>query len=127
MKDKKAISYINTNNLIGIKAGKERETFLEIWMITINNRIFARSWGLAEKSWYNKFLIENKGQIKCGENIFDIVAEVPNDLIEMEEKINLAYIQKYDLGVNSFYAQGIIKKEHAEKTMEFTVINLTNS
>ena len=46
-----AIQYINSHNLIGIKAGKERETFLEIWMVTVENRIFARSWGFAEKSW----------------------------------------------------------------------------
>lgn len=122
MGNKNAVQFINSNNLIGLKAGKERETFLEIWMVTVDNRIFARSWGFAEKSWYNTFLKDNRGQLKCGETIFDIEAKIPTDLAEIETRINAAYLEKYDSGDNSFYAQGIIKKEHAEKTMEFIVL-----
>ncbi len=122
MKNENVINYINSNNLIGLKAGRERKTFLEIWMVTINDRIFARSWGFAEKSWYNTFLKDNKGQIKCGKDIFDIEAKIPNDLLEIENQINTAYLKKYDFGENSLYAQGIIKKEHEEKTMEFFVL-----
>lgn len=118
----KAIQYINSNNIIEIKAGSERENFLEIWMVTISDRIFARSWGFAERSWYNTFLKDNSGQIKCEEDVFDIKAQIPNDLDEIEEQINQAYLDKYDSDRNSFYAQGIIKKEHADKTMEFIVL-----
>ncbi|MNZ94065.1 hypothetical protein D3C78_1131660 [compost metagenome] len=91
-------------------------------MVTIDNRIFARSWGMAKKSWYNTFLNENEGQIKCGDKIYNIKAQIPNDLNEIEEQINQAYLRKYDSGENSFYAQGIIKKQHAEKTMEFLLL-----
>lgn len=122
MNKEKVIQYINSNNLIEIKAGNERETFLEIWMVTVNDRIFARSWGFAERSWYNTFLKDNSGQIKFGEEIFNIKAQIPNDLNELEEQINQAYLNKYDSGRNSVYAQGIIKKEHADKTMEFIVL-----
>ncbi|RTZ46692.1 hypothetical protein EJ377_22175 [Chryseobacterium arthrosphaerae] len=51
-----AHAYIQSHNLIGIKAGAERPDFLEIWMVIVRNRIFARSWGLAERSWYTAFL-----------------------------------------------------------------------
>lgn len=118
-----AIQYINSHNLIGIKAGKERETFLEIWMVTVENRIFARSWGFAEKSWYNTFLKDNLGEIKCGETIYKIEARIPEDLSELEEEINQAYLDKYDSGENSFYANGIIKEKHVAKTMEFVILN----
>lgn len=90
-------------------------------MVIVNGRIFARSWGFAEKSWYNTFISDNKGQIKCGETIFNIKAVIPTDLNEIAEEINMAYIQKYDKGNNSEYAQGIIKREHIEKTMEFII------
>ncbi len=118
-----AIQYINSHNLIGIKAGKERETFLEIWMVTVENRIFARSWGFAEKSWYNTFLKDNLGEIKCGETIYKIEARIPEDLSELEGKINQAYLDKYDFGENSFYAKGIIEEKHVAKTMEFLILN----
>ncbi len=123
MNNKNAIQYIDSHNLIGIKAGKERESFLEIWMVIVENRIFARSWGFAERSWYNTFLKDNLGEIKCGETIYKIEAKIPSDLADIENKINQAYLEKYDSGDNSFYAKGITEKEHVEKTMEFVILD----
>ena len=119
MEKSEALAYIENHSLIGIKAGKERDRFLEIWMVVVENRIFARSWGFAEKSWYNTFLKDHFGQIKCGERIFDITGKIPEDIEDLTEKINDAYLRKYDSGQNSFYAKGITEQNHVEKTMEF--------
>lgn len=56
-------------------------------MLVINERIFARSWGFAEKSWYNTFLSDSNGKIKCGETVFNIKAIVPDDLSEIPKKL----------------------------------------
>lgn len=127
MSKAKAINYINNNNLIGIKAGHQRTTFLEIWMVAVNDRIFARSWGFAEKSWYNSFLDDPLGQIKCGEEIFNIQAAIPLDNEAITEGINKAYLSKYHTGHNIKYAKGIVAEKHIEKTMEFIVINEENA
>jgi hypothetical protein len=121
MNKDKVLQYINSHNLIEIKAGQERTTFLEIWMVTVNNRIFARSWGLAERSWYHTFLEDPEGQIKCGEHIFHIKALVPNDLEELTSDINIAYLTKYNTAANLKYSKGIIEQKHVEKTMEFII------
>ena len=114
-----AIDYINTYNLIGLKAGTTRETFIEIWMVVVNDRIFARSWGFAEKSWYTAFLLEPFGQLKCGDVLFRIKAKIPEDLNAVTAAINEAYLKKYNHGANIPYAEGIIKQQHIDKTMEF--------
>lgn len=116
-----ALDYIKTNNLIGIKAGANRSTFLEIWMVVVKDRIFARSWGLAEKSWYNSFLQDSKGQIQCGNFVFNINAIIPRDNNELAEVINNEYLTKYNSGHNIDYAKGIIQTKHIEKTMEFII------
>ncbi|MBB6369878.1 DUF2255 family protein [Chryseobacterium shigense] len=121
MNKETAIHYINSHNLIEIKAGNQRTTFLEIWMVTVNDRIFARSWGLAEKSWYNTFLQDPEGQIKCGEDIFNIKARVPDDLNEITSDINTAYLTKYNTDSNLTYSKGIIQQKHIEKTMELII------
>lgn len=95
--------------------------FLDIWMVTIDNRIFARSWGFAEKSWYNSFLQNPVGQIKCGDNIFHIKAFVPADNDLITEKINSTYLSKYNSGHNIEYAKGIVAEEHSNKNMEFII------
>lgn len=116
-----ALGYIKSHNLIGIKAGLQRQTFIDIWMVVVEDRIFARSWGLAEKSWYNRFQEEPIGHIKCGENIFSIRATIPKDLTELTEKINTAYLTKYNTGHNIEYAEGIVQENHVNKTLEFIV------
>jgi hypothetical protein len=121
MKKEIALDYIKNNNLIGIKAGFDRPTFLDIWMVVVDERIFARSWGIAENSWYSTFLQNPYGQIKCGEIIFNIQAVIPTDKEVITEKINIAYLTKYNSGHNIEYAKGIVQEMHIDKTMEFIV------
>lgn len=121
MNKDKALKYINTNNLIGIKAGLDRFHFLEIWMVVVQDRIFARSWGLAESSWYNTFLKDSTGQIQCGETIYGIKAIIPDDIRQFTDGINQAYLEKYNTGDNIRYAKGIIEDLHVARTMEFII------
>lgn len=120
----KALLFIKNNNLIGIRAGSERTDFLEIWMVIVQNRIFARSWGLAERSWYTTFLKNPVGQIKCADAIYDINAGIPEDINLLTEEINQAYLTKYNVGQNRKYAMGIIEEKHIEKTMEFIICDI---
>lgn len=121
MNKDKALHFINTHNITEIKAGEERTTFLEIWMVTVNDRIFARSWGLAERSWYHTFLKDPAGQIRCGEEIFNIKAVIPSDIKDLNPYINTAYLTKYNTGKNAPYSKAIVEEKHAEKTMEFII------
>lgn len=116
-----AHAYIQSHNLIGIKAGAERPDFLEIWMVIVRNRIFARSWGLAERSWYTAFLKNPEGQIRCGEETCNIQAMIPEDIDELAAEINQAYMTKYNSERNRKYVEGIIKGKHIQKTMEFVI------
>lgn len=115
------LDYIQNNNLIGIKAGVGRPDFLDIWMVVVQGRIFARSWGLAERSWYNSFLKNPIGQIKCGTILYPIWATTVDDSPELTTAINQAYLTKYNQGYNSIYAQSIIAEKHVAKTMEFMI------
>lgn len=118
MNKQKALQYVCENEIIGIKAGIKRDTFLDIWMVVVNNRIFARSWGFAEKSWYNSFLKDSFGQIKCGGDVFNINACIPADLDDLTLSINSAYLTKYS---TKQYAKPITEGKHVEKTMEFII------
>jgi len=117
--DQATLDFINSHNLVGIKAGEQRKTFLLIWMVVVDNRVFARSWGLSEKSWFTSFLSDPGGQIQCGERILAMEARTPEPDDQLNERISQAYLDKYDLGENSFYAQGITQPEHVARTMEF--------
>ncbi|WP_223598682.1 DUF2255 family protein [Chryseobacterium sp. GVT01B] len=122
MNKEKALDYIQNHTIIGIKAGHQRPEFLEIWMVVVQNRIFARSWGLAEKSWYNTFLEDSTGEIQCGETVYSIKAMIPEDVNDLTEEINQAYLTKYNSDHNIQYSRGIIQEKHVVKTMEFIIL-----
>jgi hypothetical protein len=122
MSQAQAIHYIQHHSLTGIKAGQERPHFLDIWMVVVEGRIFARSWGLSANSWYHTFLKHPQGAIRCGEQEFAIEARVPSDLEQLTPAINQAYLSKYNSEHNRSYAQGIVQAPHTAHTMEFIVI-----
>lgn len=110
--------HLKTHTLTGIKAGAERTTFLNIWMVCVDKRIFARSWGKSERSWFTTLLKENKGQIKYGDKIITIAATPCKDSF-LNKKIDQAYLAKYTSPENIPYAVGITQPEYADYTMEF--------
>lgn len=111
--------YLKDHTLIGIKGGKSRNTFLNIWMVEVDNRIFARSWNKSPKSWFSEFSTSGCGQIKFGHQIIDVkgVKLDKNDPLNL--LIDKEYLKKYNQKENLKYAEGISQPEYADYTMEF--------
>ena len=122
MSRQQALNWIDNNTLTGIRAGTDRERFLDIWMVSVDGRIFARSWGLSERSWYTAFHQDPIGAIRCGEQVFAVRAHIPEDLEALTPRINQAYLDKYTSEHNRPYAEGIVRKEHAAHTMELLLV-----
>ena len=91
-------------------------------MVSLDGRIFARSWGLSERSWYSTFLREPIGAIRCGEQVFAVQARIPDDVEAQTPRISQAYRDKYTSEHNRPYAEGIVRPEHVERTMELVVV-----
>ncbi len=116
---KEFYTFLEENTLVGIKGGMKRERFLQIWMVEVNQRVFARSWNKSARSWFTAFLEEGAGQIKFGESIFNVTGQKLASDAQMTALINQAYLAKYNQPYNVSYAKGITQPEYAEYTMEF--------
>lgn len=119
------ITAVNRNSLTGVSAGAAREAPLQIWVVAIGNRLFARSWGLSERSWYSTFLDGAHGFLECEGLRADVTGRVPPDLQEISPLIDAEYLRKYDRGENSTYARGILGQAHVQRTLEFVVRTLS--
>lgn len=111
--------YLRANTLTGIRGGPDREKFLDIWMVEVDGRIFARSWGKSARSWFTAIRDTGSGQIKYGDQVIEITGQVVPADSPLTEKINQAYLEKYTQPENVPYAKGISQPEYAEYTMEF--------
>ena len=114
--------HLKNHTLTGIKGGTEHVQFLEIWMVEVNGRVFARSWNQSQRSWFTAFLETGVGQIKYGGSILSIkgVKVDSKDLIHAD--INRAYLERYDQPENIHYAQGITQPEYTGFTMELLFV-----
>lgn len=112
-------TYLANNTLIEIKGGLTRPTFLKIWMVNVDNRIFARSWNKSENSWFTEFQKTGIGEIKFGDKVIRVTGEKTDPDNPINKKISQAYIKKYDQPENLKYARGISKPEYFNHTMEF--------
>ena len=111
--------HINNNTLIGIKAGRLRKKFLDIWMVEVEGRIFARSWNKSKRSWFTEFIHSGEGQIKYGEKIIPVKGQKLEYESGLSILINKAYLEKYNQPENLVYSIGITQTEYEEYTMEF--------
>lgn len=111
--------YLKENTLIEIKGGTEREGFLEIWMVEVKGRVFARSWNKSKRSWFTEFKNTGLGKIKYGESIINVRGKKLEENDNMNVLINKAYLKKYNQKENLLYAKGISQPEYANYTMEF--------
>lgn len=117
------LAAIQARSLIGIKAGKQRPDFLDIWMVVAEGRLFARSWGLKARSWYHTFLEDPQGAIRIGEAVYAVSAYPIAADDPIQAAISAAYLRKYDHGESSVYAQGIIQPQHVAQTMELQALD----
>ena len=83
-------------------------------MVQVDGRIFARSWGKSERSWFTTLLKEPAtGQIKFGDRIINITG-VPCKDTALNRLIDKAYLERYTTPENIPYAQGISQPEYAD-------------
>jgi hypothetical protein len=89
-------------------------------MVTIDGRIFARSYNLSERSWFTSLLNGSEGDIKCGKEIIPVKGVRPPDSKTMTEAINKAYEKKYAVKEhNKKWVNGLAQPERIARTMEF--------
>ncbi len=118
--EKSFLKCINETQITGVRAGKGREKFTGIWMVEVDDRIFARSYNLSERSWYTTFLNGGGGDLKCGKEIVPVKGLKPADINIMTDAINKAYEKKYLVkAYNKKWVDGLCQPERVARTMEF--------
>jgi hypothetical protein len=111
---------VGETQITSVRAGKDREKFTGIWMVVVEERIFARSYTLSERSWYTALANGETGDIKCGKEIIAVKGVKPKDIKKLTEAINKAYEKKYLVkAYNKKWVDGLAEPERVARTMEF--------
>ena len=118
MFSKEFYTHLENESLTEIKGGTARETFLEIWMVAVDQRVFARSWNKSARSWFTEFQKTGVGQVKYGDTVLDVTGKQLPANDSLQPRVSEAYITRFTEPENVKYAQGIAKPEYFDYTME---------
>ena len=117
----KDIENIDKAEIVGIRTS-DFDEFMDIWVVTFDGRMFARSWSRLKDSWFFAFKEQKGGFLKCGEKIYEVAAAVPEDFERISAKINNAYQRRYGHGETASIAKSMQDEKRFNMTMEFRII-----
>jgi hypothetical protein len=113
------VAAIDESKILGIRAGARSDhRFIGIWVVVVDNRVFARSWTLKPGGWYRTFLEDRLGTIQLGERQLRIRA-VPVRGERIRDAVERAYAKKYPTPGSRKYVRGFRTPRRREATMEF--------
>ena len=110
---------LDKSKILGVRAGTRSDhRFIGIWVVVVENRVFARSWSLTKGGWYRTFLEDPVGTIQVGERQLRVQAvAVPSE--RMRDAIERAYAEKYPTPGSVKYVRGFKTPRRREATVEF--------
>lgn len=114
---KATLAKINKERMLGIRAGTNSDhKIIGIWVVTLNGRVFVRSWSKNPRSWWRTFLEDPNGTIyvagsKRGVKVraIQVKSETLKDLVTK------AYKEKYNKPGDIQY---VVQKSPRETTTE---------
>lgn len=117
---KATLEKIQKERMLGIRAGTNSDhKIIGIWVVTVNGRVFVRSWTRKPRSWWRTFLEDPNGTIyvagsKRGVKVraIQVKSEALKDLVTK------AYKEKYNKPGDIQY---VVQKSPRETTTELVV------
>ena len=109
-----------------ICAGRGTHRFIGIWMVTVEDRVFVRSWSVKPDGWYHTFLKNPRGAIQIAKYKINVRA-VRVKSRQLRDAIDRAYLQKYSTAWELKYAKDLGLPKSRATTIELVPESMTAS
>lgn len=115
------IELVDGNKVHHIRCGDHR--FIDITIVQTEGRFFVRQYKFGKRSWYHAFLDnpskngKPNGAMKAGDIEVPVIGKVPDDLDNINPKINKAYFKLLSV-VYPLMRLTYNRKKHEASTLE---------
>jgi hypothetical protein len=106
--------------IIGVRAGTEHR-YTGVWVVVVDDRIFARSWSDKPTGWFRAFKKEPNGTIQLGEREIHVRGK-PVRSARMRDAVTAAFAEKYNTKGSRKWVEGFAEPARVITTMEFVRI-----
>jgi len=114
---KPTVDAIRAGKILGIRAGTKAHRVIGIWAVVVEGRVFVRSWGLQQRSWYRTLLEEPRGVIKINGRTIRVRAIFTRSE-RLKAAVDRAYREKYNTPGSIRFVKGLRLKKRRDTTTE---------
>ncbi|MBL8099641.1 MAG: DUF2255 family protein [Anaerolineales bacterium] len=117
---KATLEKIQKERMLGIRAGTNSEhKIIGIWVVTVNGRVFVRSWSKKPRSWWRTFLEDPHGTIYVAGSKRGVkVRAIQVKDKKLKDLVTKAYKEKYNKPGDIQY---VVQKSPRDTTTELIV------
>lgn len=103
--------------ILGVRSGTEHR-YTGVWLVVVDDRIFARSWYDKPAGWFQAFKKEPNGTIQIGKLEIPVRGK-PVRSARIRDAVTAAYAEKYNTKGSQKWVEGFAEPERVLTTLEF--------
>jgi hypothetical protein len=115
---KQVVSALETDKIIGIRAGTTNHRFTGVWVVVVNGRVFVRPWNAKASGWHRVLLDDPVGtmQLLSGREIGVRTRRVRGE--RLLDAIDERYAEKYHTPASRKWVRGFATPTRRANTTE---------
>lgn len=102
---------------MGVRAGREH-SYTGVWVVVVDDRVFARSWNDKPTGWFRSFKKEPKGTVQVGEREIRVQGKTVRSA-RLRDAVTKAFAEKYPTKGSQKWVEGFAEPERVVNTIEF--------
>jgi hypothetical protein len=114
---KDVVAALRSAKILGVRAGADHR-YTGVWVVVVDDRVFARSWSDKPTGWFRAFRKQPRGMIQAGE--LEIPVRVRFTRSEhLRHAVTAAFGEKYNTKGSRKWVEGFAEPKREATTLEF--------
>ena len=111
------IEELRKAKILGVRSGTSHR-YTAVWVVVVDDRVFARSWSDKPTGWFQAFKKEPTGTIQAGDLEIPVRAKVVRSA-RIRDAVTAAFGEKYPTKGSKKWVEGFAEPARVLTTMEF--------
>jgi hypothetical protein len=103
--------------IIGVRAGTEHK-YTGVWVVVVDDRIFARSWNDKPTGWFRSFRKQPRGTVQVEKLELPVRGKVVRSA-RLRDAVTAAFAEKYPTKGSRKWVEGFAEPARVLNTLEF--------
>jgi hypothetical protein len=111
------VEALHKAKILGVRAGEEHR-YTGVWVVVVEDRVFARSWNDKPTGWFRAFKEELNGTIQVGDREILVRGKSVRSA-RIRDAVTAAFAEKYNTKGSRKWVEGFTEPERVLTTIEF--------